>query len=55
MAKYYGYHGDPKATEKRKLRDVFEKGDVYLNTGDLMRIDDDNFLYFIDRTGDTFR
>ncbi|XP_029009051.1 long-chain fatty acid transport protein 2-like [Betta splendens] len=54
-AKFYGYLGDPEQTEKKKLHDVFEKGDVYFNTGDLMRKDEDNFLYFLDRTGDTFR
>uniref|UniRef100_A0AAQ6AFP1 long-chain-fatty-acid--CoA ligase n=1 Tax=Amphiprion ocellaris TaxID=80972 RepID=A0AAQ6AFP1_AMPOC len=54
-APFSGYAGDLGQTEKKKLRDVFTKGDVYFNTGDLLRIDKDNFMYFQDRTGDTFR
>jgi fatty-acyl-CoA synthase len=43
------------ATDKKILRDVFEKGDAYFRTGDLLRQDRDGFFYFIDRIGDTFR
>jgi fatty-acyl-CoA synthase len=42
-------------TEKKIVRDVFEKGDAWLRTGDLMRMDDAGFFYFVDRLGDTFR
>ncbi|XP_043083699.1 very long-chain acyl-CoA synthetase [Puntigrus tetrazona] len=52
---FAGYARDPKQTEKKKLYNVFEKGDVYVNTGDLFRIDHENFIYFQDRVGDTFR
>lgn len=34
---------------------MFVKGDVYFNTGDLLVMDDNGFLYFTDRVGDTFR
>jgi fatty-acyl-CoA synthase len=34
---------------------VFEKGDVWFRTGDLMRKDKNNYFYFVDRIGDTFR
>jgi fatty-acyl-CoA synthase len=37
------------------LRDVFQKGDIWFRTGDLMRRDKRGYFYFIDRTGDTFR
>ena len=37
------------------LRDVFEPGDAWLRTGDLMRQDEQGFFYFVDRVGDTFR
>jgi fatty-acyl-CoA synthase len=42
-------------TEKKVLRDVFERGDAWVRTGDLMRVDDKGFFYFVDRIGDTFR
>jgi len=42
-------------TEKKLLRDVFEKGDVYFRTGDLLKQDAEGYFYFIDRIGDTFR
>ena len=43
------------ATEKKILRNVFEAGDAWVRTGDLMRRDDKGFFYFVDRIGDTFR
>ena len=52
---FFGYAGNKKQTEKKLLCDVFKKGDVYFNTGDLMVQDQENFLYFWDRIGDTFR
>lgn len=55
MAPFVGYAHDEQQTERKRLRDVFRRGDVYFNSGDLMRMDQDNFLYFIDRVGDTFR
>jgi fatty-acyl-CoA synthase len=42
-------------SEKKVLRDVFEPGDAWLRTGDLMRQDARGFYYFVDRVGDTFR
>ncbi|KAM4618222.1 very long-chain acyl-CoA synthetase [Polymixia lowei] len=54
-APFTGYARDVKQTEKKRLHNVFKKGDVYFNTGDLLRIDRNNFIYFQDRIGDTFR
>ncbi|MEX0840204.1 MAG: long-chain-acyl-CoA synthetase [Parvibaculum sp.] len=42
-------------TEKKILRDVFEKGDAWFRTGDLLRQDARGYYYFVDRIGDTFR
>jgi len=41
--------------ERKILRNVFEKGDAWFRTGDLMRQDSRGYFYFIDRVGDTFR
>ena len=43
------------ATEKKILRNVFEQGDAWFRTGDLMRRDEQGYFYFLDRVGDTFR
>ena len=34
---------------------MVEKGDLFLNSGDLMKIDEDGFVFFQDRVGDPFR
>jgi fatty-acyl-CoA synthase len=53
-SEYAGYV-DKAASEKKILRDVFEKGDAWFATGDLMKTDADGYFYFMDRIGDTFR
>uniref|UniRef100_A0A3B4TDY1 long-chain-fatty-acid--CoA ligase n=2 Tax=Seriola dumerili TaxID=41447 RepID=A0A3B4TDY1_SERDU len=55
IAPFVGYAQSEEQTERKRLRDVLKKGDLYFNSGDLMRIDKDNFIYFQDRVGDTFR
>jgi len=42
-------------SEKKVLRDVFETGDAWFRTGDLMRRDATGYFFFVDRIGDTFR
>lgn len=52
---------DAQATEKKILRDVFEEGDAWFNTGDLIKTVDVGYALgkthyqFVDRVGDTFR
>ncbi|MDA9668195.1 long-chain-acyl-CoA synthetase, partial [Pseudomonadota bacterium] len=52
---------DAQATEKKILRDVFEEGDAWFNTGDLIKTVDVGYslgkvhYQFVDRIGDTFR
>jgi fatty-acyl-CoA synthase len=46
---------DAAATSKKVLRNVFEPGDEYFRSGDLLRRDDLGFYYFVDRIGDTYR
>ncbi|KAK7912429.1 hypothetical protein WMY93_012640 [Mugilogobius chulae] len=52
---FIGYAKNRQQTEKKILRDVLVKGDRYFNSGDLLRIDHQGFVYFQDRIGDTFR
>ncbi|KAI1440945.1 fatty acid transporter [Annulohypoxylon stygium] len=49
------YYGNDAASEKRMVRDVFVKGDLWLRIGDVMKLDKDGRLFFVDRLGDTFR
>ena len=53
-AEFEGYT-DAEASQKKILRDVFEHGDAWYRTGDLMRADASGYFYFVDRIGDTFR
>jgi fatty-acyl-CoA synthase len=50
-----GYLGDKEQSEKKLLRNVFRKGDVFFRTGDLLARNADGYYFFIDRLGDTFR
>jgi fatty-acyl-CoA synthase len=51
---FEGYTSE-EATAKKILKNVFETGDAWFRTGDLMRRDKRGHFYFIDRIGDTFR
>ncbi|MFI9509217.1 long-chain-acyl-CoA synthetase [Nocardia sp. NPDC052566] len=46
---------DKAATEAKLVRDGFTKGDVWFDTGDLVRHQGWNHIAFVDRLGDTFR
>uniref|UniRef100_A0A8C5EZD0 long-chain-fatty-acid--CoA ligase n=1 Tax=Gopherus evgoodei TaxID=1825980 RepID=A0A8C5EZD0_9SAUR len=52
---FLGYAGGRELSEHKLLRGVFAVGDAYFNTGDLMAQDAADFVYFRDRTGDTYR
>jgi citronellyl-CoA synthetase len=54
MTEFRGYT-DKKATEAKLFHDVFEDGDVWFNTGDLLRDIGCDHAQFVDRLGDTFR
>nr|AOW69619.1 long-chain fatty acid transport protein 6 [Lateolabrax japonicus] len=55
LSPFFGYAGSKQLTEKKIMRNVFVKGDAYVNTGDLMVEDQEGFICFRDRVGDTFR
>uniref|UniRef100_A0A452FP57 long-chain-fatty-acid--CoA ligase n=1 Tax=Capra hircus TaxID=9925 RepID=A0A452FP57_CAPHI len=52
---FLGYAGGPELAQGKLLKHVFRPGDVFFNTGDLLVCDNQGFLRFHDRTGDTFR
>jgi putative long chain acyl-CoA synthase len=54
LAHFDGYLR-PEDTEAKILRNVFELGDAWFVTGDLLRVDADGDYWFVDRVGDTFR
>jgi fatty-acyl-CoA synthase len=51
----FGGYTDDAASVARIARDVFEPGDAYFRSGDLLRRDRHGFFYFVDRLGDGFR
>ena len=55
FSRFDGFVNNPAETNKKILRNVFKDGDNYYNTGDMMVMDDEGYLYFSDRAGDTFR
>lgn len=52
---YNDYLNNPKANKEKLISDVFEKGDLFQRTGDLLMRSNDGYIQFVDRTGDTFR
>jgi fatty-acyl-CoA synthase len=54
VRRFDGYT-DQSASSRKLLADVFEPGDRWFRTGDLMRRDEAGFFYFVDRIGDSFR
>ncbi|OBK78152.1 long-chain-acyl-CoA synthetase FadD6 [Mycobacterium sp. 1164985.4] len=46
---------DDEESEKKLVRGAFKEGDVWFNTGDLMRSQGFGHAAFVDRLGDTFR
>uniref|UniRef100_A0A1B6LW85 long-chain-fatty-acid--CoA ligase n=1 Tax=Graphocephala atropunctata TaxID=36148 RepID=A0A1B6LW85_9HEMI len=51
---FLGYVNE-KESKKKIVNDVFTKGDSAFLSGDLLVMDEWGYLYFKDRTGDTFR
>ncbi|NEO19741.1 MULTISPECIES: AMP-binding protein [unclassified Moorena] len=51
---YRGYL-DPKLDEDKLWRNLFEPGDLWWRSGDLLCRDADGFFMFVDRMGDSFR
>ncbi|KIX00227.1 uncharacterized protein Z518_10366 [Rhinocladiella mackenziei CBS 650.93] len=54
-AKYQGYFDNKKASDSKIIRDVHTKGDAWFRSGDVVRYDKNDLIWFSDRIGDTFR
>ena len=54
-SRFEGYTSRGGFREREFCANVFEPGDAWVRTGDLMRKDEKGFFYFVDRIGDTFR
>jgi len=54
VTNFAGYT-NAEATQKKLYTDVFEKGDKWFRSGDLLKADEEGWAYFVDRIGDTFR
>ncbi len=57
VSEQYPFDGytDSQASEKKLLRNVFEEGDCWFNTGDMVERQPFGHIQFGDRVGDTFR
>lgn len=53
--KNFAGYSDPKKNEDLFLKDAFQKGDVWINTGDMVREMGFNHLQFAERSGDSYR
>lgn len=51
---FYGYTSS-EDTEKKIIRNVFRQGDAWYRSGDLLKCDEEDYYYFVDRLGDTYR
>ncbi|GCC17527.1 hypothetical protein chiPu_0017584 [Chiloscyllium punctatum] len=54
LRRFDGYVNET-ATTKKVAQDVFKKGDAAYLSGDVLVMDEYGYMYFRDRTGDTFR
>uniref|UniRef100_A0AAX7TJS3 Very long-chain fatty acid transport protein n=1 Tax=Astatotilapia calliptera TaxID=8154 RepID=A0AAX7TJS3_ASTCA len=54
LRRFDGY-ADQDATKKKVARNVFKMGDSAYISGDILVMDDYGYMYFMDRSGDTFR
>lgn len=52
---FRGYYGNTSATTNRWTTDLFEKGDKWFKSGDMLKQNADGTVVFVDRLGDTFR
>lgn len=55
VAGFFEGYTSVEETERKLARNLFRPGDRWVRSGDLVRFDDEDYFYFVDRIGDTFR
>jgi acyl-CoA synthetase (AMP-forming)/AMP-acid ligase II len=53
--RFVGYFNQPKLSQAKLVQNVLVKDDIYMRTGDLLYKTPDQYWYFADRAGDTYR
>ena len=52
---YSGYFNDEKKTSEKVIDNPFGDGEVWVDSGDMLEINEEYELFFCDRLGDTYR
>lgn len=55
LNRFAGYVNNPEATAAKIRYNVFAENDEYFDSGDLVKVHDNDYISFVDRLGDTFR
>lgn len=55
LAGFFEGYTSAQETEKKLIRNVFKPDDVWFRSGDLVRFDEEDYFFFVDRVGDTYR
>jgi len=55
VAGFFEGYTSAEATEAKLMRDLFKPGDRWFRSGDLVRFDEEDYFFFVDRVGDTYR
>lgn len=52
---FSGYYGDSKKSDAKKIHNCFEEDDLWINSGDMLVMNEEFEVFFCERLGDTFR
>ncbi|NLJ71764.1 MAG: long-chain-acyl-CoA synthetase [Syntrophomonadaceae bacterium] len=55
LNQFAGYVNNPEATAEKILTNLITDGDKYFDSGDLVKLHENDYFSFVDRLGDTFR
>ena len=52
---FSGYYKDSKKSDAKKIHNCFEEDDLWINSGDMLVMNEEFEVFFCERLGDTFR